>query len=75
MGWIHNFSFYLFHQREEKLTEFRITKDILVAIVADKLWVYRLKSEYFNSGPNPTHTAQYQEKDRTPVEKSRLLIH
>ncbi|WP_417857511.1 MauE/DoxX family redox-associated membrane protein, partial [Xanthomarina gelatinilytica] len=69
------FSFYLFHQRDEKLTEIQVNKDLLVAIVGDKLWLYRLKPAYFETGPNPTHTAQYQEKDRTPVKNSRSLIH
>lgn len=55
------FSFYLFHQRDQTLTEFKVTKDLLVAIVGDKLWLYKLKPVYFDTGPNPTHTGQYQE--------------
>ncbi|MDC8000107.1 hypothetical protein POV26_03595 [Aequorivita todarodis] len=55
------FSFYLFHQRDENLTEFKVKNDLLIAIVGDKLWLYRLKPAYFHAGPNPTHTAQYQE--------------
>lgn len=69
------FSFYLFHQRDETLTEFQVIKDLLVAIVGDKLWLYRLKPAYFNTGSNPTHTGPYQEEDRTPVKNSRSLIH
>lgn len=41
------FSFYLYHQPEGKLNAFRIYKDLLVAIVDDQLWLYRLKPEYF----------------------------
>lgn len=55
------FSFYLYHQRGKKLSEFRIYKDLLVAIVDDKLWLYRLKPEYFNPGSNAKHTVQFQE--------------
>jgi len=55
------FSFYLFHQRDGTLTEIQVKNDLLVAIVGDKLWLYRLKPVYFNTGPNPTHTGQYQE--------------
>lgn len=67
------FSFYLYHQRDQKLNEFRIYKDLLVALVGNKLWLYQLKPEYFYPNSNSTHTAQYQEKGRTPVEKSRPL--
>jgi hypothetical protein len=55
------FSFYLYHQRDKKLSEFRVNKDLLVAIVDDQLILYRLKPKYFNSGSNTTHTAQYQD--------------
>ncbi|WP_157417952.1 MauE/DoxX family redox-associated membrane protein [Aequorivita capsosiphonis] len=55
------FSFYLFHQRDKKLTEFQVHKNLLIAIVEDKLWLYRLKPAYFSTGHNPTHTAQYQD--------------
>lgn len=68
------FSFYLYHQPDKKLSEFRVYKDLLVAIVDNKLWLYRLKPEYFNSGSNAKHTVQFQEEDRTPVEKSRSQI-
>ncbi len=68
------FSFYLYHQAEKKLSEFRIHKDLLVAIVGNRLWLYRLKPEYFYPGSNAKHTVQFQEEDRTPVEKSRSQI-
>ncbi len=55
------FSFYLLHQREKKLREFQVSNSLLVAIVNDKLWLYKLKPAYFNTGPNATNTAQYQE--------------
>lgn len=44
------FSFYLFHQKDKKLSAFTIYKDLLVAIVDDTLWLYQLKPKYFNSG-------------------------
>lgn len=57
----YEFSFYLFHQKDEGLTEFQVNKDLMVVIVGDKLWIYRLKPVYFNTGSDPTHTAQYQD--------------
>ena len=57
------FSFYLYHQPQANLNEFIIYKDFLIAIVDNKLWVYYLKSEYFNTGFNSKYTAQYQESD------------
>ena len=65
------FSFYLFHQEKQKISGFLVHKDLLVAVVADQLWIYRLKPEYFDTGNNAKHTAQYQEKGRTPVKNSR----
>jgi hypothetical protein len=55
------FSFYLYHQRGKKLSEFKIHKNLLTVIVDDQLWLYRLKPEFFNTDFNKTHTAQYQE--------------
>ena len=55
------FSFYLFHQRDKKLSAFTIYKDLLVAIVDDRLWLYHLKPEYFNPESNITNTVQFQE--------------
>ena len=68
-AYIFCFEFY-----EVKLNEFKIHNNLLVAIVDNKLWLYRLKPEYFNLGTNVTNTAQFQEEDRTPVEKSRSQI-
>ncbi|MGV8815781.1 MAG: MauE/DoxX family redox-associated membrane protein [Gelidibacter sp.] len=55
------FSFYLYHQRGKNLSEFRIYKNLLVAIVDDQIWLYRLKPEYFDTGFKATHTVQYQD--------------
>lgn len=57
----YEFSFYLNHQQNKKLNGFRIYKDILIALVDGRLWIYKLKPEYFNPGSNTTHTGQYQE--------------
>jgi len=43
----YSFSFYIYHQPYEKLHQFAIYKDLLVALVGDTLWLYRLKSDYF----------------------------
>lgn len=55
------FSFYLYHQPGKAIQDFKVYKSSLIAIVDDTLWTYRLKPEYFNTGSNKTHTAQYQE--------------
>lgn len=57
----YEFSFYLSHQPDKKLDGFRIEKNILIALVDGRLWIYKLKPEYFNPGSNTTHTGQYQE--------------
>ncbi|MBB6681369.1 DoxX family protein [Aequorivita sp. 609] len=57
----YEFSFYLSHQPDKKLVDFRIDKDYLLAIVDGRLWIYKLKPKYFNSGSNTTHTGQYQD--------------
>ncbi|WP_045079491.1 MauE/DoxX family redox-associated membrane protein [Aequorivita vladivostokensis] len=57
----YEFSFYLYHQQNKKLNGFRIYKDILIALVDGRLWIYKLKPEYFDPGSNTTHTGQYQE--------------
>ncbi|MGB3345425.1 MAG: MauE/DoxX family redox-associated membrane protein [Aequorivita sp.] len=57
----YEFSFYLYHQQNKKLNAFHIYKDILIALVDGRLWIYKLKPEYINPGPNTTHTGQYQE--------------
>lgn len=43
------FSFYLYHQPNQSLSEFKVYKDLLVAIVDNKLLVFRLKPTYFTS--------------------------
>ncbi len=55
------FSFYLYHQPEGKLYDFQVYHNILIALVEDKLFIYKLKPEYFISGSNATHTGQYQD--------------
>lgn len=57
----YEFSFYLSHQPDKKLDGFRIHKDILIALVDGRLWIYRLKPEHLGPGSNTTHTGQYQE--------------
>lgn len=57
----YKFSFYIGHQPDKKLDSFRIDKDILIAMVDGRLWIYKLRPEHFNSGLNTTHTGQYQE--------------
>lgn len=47
---IYAFSFYLYHQPGKKLREFRVYKELLVALVDDRLWLYRLKPRYFDPG-------------------------
>lgn len=39
----YKFSFYLAHQPDKKLTDFRIDKGILTALVNGRLWIYKLK--------------------------------
>jgi hypothetical protein len=57
----YKFSFYLGHQPHKKLDGMRIDKNYFVALVDGRIWIYKLKPEYFNSGSNTTHTGQYQE--------------
>lgn len=45
----YEFSFYLYHQPLKALSDFKIYNNLLVAIVDDILWIYRLRLEYFNS--------------------------
>jgi hypothetical protein len=70
----YNFSFYLYHQPDKKLRQFRIYGNLLAALVDDIFWLYRLKPKYFGNNTSIQYTAQYQEEGRTPVEKSRPLI-
>lgn len=46
------FSFYLYHEPQEKIKEFKVYKDLLIAIVEDTLLIYKLKPEFFNSDLN-----------------------
>lgn len=55
------FSFYVSHQPGSKLDDFRIDGNLLIALVNGRLWIYKLKPAYFNTGSNTTHTAQYQD--------------
>lgn len=57
----YKFSFYLSHQPDKKLSDFKVDKDYLLALVDGRLWIYKLKPKYFNSGSNTTHTGQYQD--------------
>ncbi|WP_417237154.1 MauE/DoxX family redox-associated membrane protein [Bizionia paragorgiae] len=57
----YEFSFYIGHQPDKKLDGFSIDKDLLIALVNGRLWIFKLKPEYFNPGLNTTHTGQYQE--------------
>jgi len=57
----YEFSFYLGHQPHKKIDGMRIDKNYFVALVDGRIWIYKLKPEYFNSGSNTTHTGQYQE--------------
>lgn len=42
------FSFYLNHQIDAKLNDFQVFNNLLVSIVDNKLWIHRLKPNYFN---------------------------
>lgn len=57
----YGFSFYLYHQPEAKLYDFQVFNNVLIALVKDKIFIYKLKPEYFISGSNATHTGQYQD--------------
>ncbi|QQX76467.1 MULTISPECIES: MauE/DoxX family redox-associated membrane protein [Aequorivita] len=57
----YNFSFYLYHQPGTKLYDFQVYNNVLIALAKNKLFIYRLKPEYFDSSSNPTHTGQYQD--------------
>jgi len=57
------FSFYVFHQSGKRLGDFRVFGNLLVVLVDDVIWLYRLNQSYFDFGLNSTYTAQYQEND------------
>lgn len=48
----YEFSFYIYHNPGIKLKEFKIDGHILAALIEEKLLIYKLKPEYFDSGPN-----------------------
>lgn len=39
-------SFYLYHQPQKKLREFKVVGDMVIGLVDDVLWVYRIKKKY-----------------------------
>lgn len=55
------FSFYLYHDRDKKLTDLRVEGALLVSTFEETLRLYKLKPAYFDTGSNGTHTAQYQD--------------
>lgn len=57
------FSFYIFHQSGKRLSDFKVYGNLLVVLVEDVLWVYRLNPNYFDLGLNSRYTARYQEND------------
>lgn len=57
----YEFSFYLYRDPNQRLRGFKVFGNNLVTIIGKKLIIFKLKPEYFNSGSNTTHTAQYQE--------------
>lgn len=40
-------SFYLYHQPQEKISDFQVYQDRIIALVGDKLWIYQIKQEYY----------------------------
>lgn len=44
------FSFYLYHQPKQKISDFKVHKNVIVALVNDQLWIYRLKPDVFKAG-------------------------
>ncbi|MET3730549.1 DoxX family protein [Moheibacter stercoris] len=40
-------SFYFYHQPEQKLREFKVVKDTIIGMVDNKLWIQRIKPEFF----------------------------
>lgn len=39
-------SFYFYHQPQEKMRDFMVYKDRIIALVGDRLWIQRIKQEY-----------------------------
>lgn len=42
-------SFYLYHQHNQKLREFRVVNDTIIGLVDEKLWVYKIKPDYYKN--------------------------
>jgi len=40
-------SFYFYHQPREKIRDFLVYKDRIIALVGDRLWIYRVRPEYY----------------------------
>jgi hypothetical protein len=40
-------SFYFYHQPREKIRDFLVNKDRIIALVGDRIWVYRIRPEYY----------------------------
>ncbi|MEX0995895.1 MAG: hypothetical protein WDZ45_02460 [Flavobacteriaceae bacterium] len=57
------FSFYVFHQKGKRLNDFKVYGNLLVVLVEDVLWIYRLNPNNFDLALNSTYTARYQEND------------
>src|SRR5690606_3832628 len=38
-------SFYLFHQKNKKISDFKIYNNYIVAIVDNQLWIYKIKTD------------------------------
>lgn len=45
MKYLH--SFYFYHQPQEKMRDFIVHGDRIIALVGDILWIYRIRSEYY----------------------------
>lgn len=40
-------SFYFYHQPQEQIRDFLVYKDRIIALVGDRLWIHRIKPEYY----------------------------
>lgn len=58
----YKFSFYLYHQKKANLNEFRVYKNFMVALVDNKIWLYRLKSDYFKLDSNKNILYSFRNK-------------
>lgn len=48
----YEFSFYIYHNPGKKLKEFKVDGNMLVALIDERLLIYEIKPEYFDSGSN-----------------------